>query len=81
MNALGAREEGVAHCPKCGLYAEAHLKKDKHGRIWTITLTEKPVVPVKPKSSEWDSFIYIIWIMMVLFLFLFLVYLTLYGPL
>jgi hypothetical protein len=77
FNVLPAREEGVTHCKKCGLHAEASLRKDKHGRVWTITMTEEPKAPPKKSSSGFDSFLYAIYIMIFLSLFIYFIYLVL----
>lgn len=71
---LGSRDEAVVHCPKCGLYAEVTLKKDKIGRIWSVVLTEKRKDPAKSADAMTDSFLYFVYIAVIIFLVMYLLY-------
>jgi hypothetical protein len=68
------RDDTIGRCPRCGLYAEVTTKKDKHGRIWKITLTEKPDRPGILGSPGMSTFLYIVWMIVVILLLIYVIY-------
>ena len=69
VNPIDSRDETYCRCSNCGLYAVVNLKKDKHGRVWKLTLTEKTKGVCISGSSELKFVLFIVWIVIILLVF------------